>query len=497
MAELFIPTIDEMRDQFLDDLELAAIEEGIDDPPIQPGTDWYALATAEANLHGISLQNLKLAAEDITPLTAAEPKLDEWRKSLGLPEVLPSAALGKVRVETTGSAALPAGTALTHSTGVRYAVASSYFSVQNNDEVDIIALDLGTKGNRQPGDVLSFVSPPPNIRRAAYVSSSEPVTGGTDTENAEAKRARILNRTANAPSGGNWGYLVEQAKLASPGVQGAYVYPALGGPASVKVAITQAFNRDVGDWTRSPTDALVTLVRNRLHGLMADGVEVIVQGAADEYVDVALEIEIPDSLLAGGDGTGWIDAAPWPPLDGADTRVSVSVVTSSRQVTVNASTTTAPIAGQTHVAWWNSYDQRFEQRLITAQSGSTGAWVLTLDAPLVSDAGDIVAVGDWICPAAVNLTGYGETWRDALEVLGPGENTADQARLPRALRHPIVSSANPVSLTKSLVRSLLNKHPEILEVDYTYRSLTTPTVPGSVSGAPTVLVLRRFGVYPV
>lgn len=496
MADLYVPDIATMRDQFLEDLELAAVDAGIENPPIEPGTDWYALATAEANLHAITAANISLVASGLTPLNAEEPYLDEWRQSFGLPVLSPTGSVGKVVVETTGPAAIEANRQLTHASGARFRVVNTYPAVANNDEIDIEAIDKGSHTNLGPGSVLQWVSTPVNVKTKVKVSKDDPLTGGTDEEQTEEKRDRILERTANTPTGGNWGYLREKAFEASPAVQGIYVYPALGGPGSVKVVATQAYSAEILDYTRSPTDALVTLIRERLHRLTSDGVELVVQAAADQYVDVALEVSIPDALLAGGDGTGWLDATPWPPLEGSDTRVSVTSVASTRQVTVNASATSGASAGVTHIAWWNPIDKRFETRLVTVRSGSAGAWVLTVDAPLVASDGTAVAVGDYICPAAVNLTAYGLTWLAAMEQLGPGENTADSDRLPRAARKPVVSSTAPVSLSKSLLKNLLLAHSEVIDADYSYRSATDPSVPASVQTAPNVLVLRRFGVYP-
>ena len=84
-----------------------------------------------------------------------------------------------------------------------------------------------------------------------------------------------------------------------------------------------------------------------------------------------------------------------------------------------------------------------------------------------------------------------------MESIGPGENTADAARLPRALRHPLVTSEDSPELNASQTKALGNVHPEIRDVAYSYRSLTAATVAASIAAAPNVLNPYRFAIYPL
>jgi hypothetical protein len=497
VAELRIPTPEEMRDQLLEDLELASVDEGIDSPPVQPGTDWYALAVAESNLHAISLENLRLADADSTPISANGQGLENWRIVFGLPEALPGPGSGRIRVETLGSASIVDGEQLTHANGVRYRVVGSWLTVQNNDEVEVQAIDTGTRTNRYAGERLDFVNPPTNVRRTAYVSLTQPVSGGTDAETPERKRERILNVTRTQPAAGNWGDIRQIALNASPAVQNAYVYPALGGPGSVKVVACRAYDVATGSYSREPSATVMRLVRNAIHAGVADSVETVVQAVSDQSCTLAVSVDIPDAVSAGGNGTGWLDATPWPPLYGSETSVAVSAVSSSSTFTVAATTTTAPVAGQTHIAWWSPTDSKFHLRLVTAVSGSAGAWVVTVDQPCAAALdGTIVAAGDLICPAAANTAAYGATWLGIFEQLGPGENTSDGNRLPRAARHPYAAAGDAPNLTGAQKRLFMNAHAEVLDVEYTLRSPATPTVPATVYDPPNVLVLTKLGIYP-
>lgn len=496
MADLVVPDLDTLRNQMLDDIELAAIDAGVDNPPIEPGTDWYALATAEANLHGITAQNMLLVDSALTPITAEDEKLEDWRIALGVDDVTPAGARGRVVVQTTGSASVVAGAQLTHSSGNRYAALVTYASVANNDEIEVQSVDVGEETNLDPGEVLTWVSAPTNIKSQAIVSTSEPLVGGAGDETDAQKRTRILNRLRNTPAGGNWGHLRELALEASPAVQNAYVYPALGGPGSAKAVCTKRFDPNIRDFSRTPTDTTLDVVRNAVWGEFPDMNALVVQGAADQATSMSLQVDIPDSVLEGGNGNGWLDADPWPQLETSDSGyVTVSAVTDSRTITVDANTSTAPVAGQTRIARWSPEDQAFQTVLVTAQSGAAGAWVLTVDQPLVDSDGDTVAVGDYISPAATNLSAYGRTWRDILESIGPGENTSDSNRLPRAKRHPLTDSEDSPNLNASQLRRFQNAHLEVTDIEYSYRERSAPTVPASVATAPNVLTIDNFGVY--
>ena len=138
----------------------------------------------------------------------------------------------------------------------------------------------------------------------------------------------------------------------------------------------------------------------------------------------------------------------------------------------------------------------FRVFLVTAVSGSAGAWVLDLDAPMVDSTGTSVAAGEFVSPASVNLDGYAASILDMFESLAPGENTTDVNRLPRAARHPLAADDVPEDLTDYLLQGHFKKHPEITNLAITHAPTSTPTVPGSVDTAPNVLVPRHFGIYP-
>ena len=486
----------QIRDDFLADVRLAAIAAGVTNPPVQPLTDWYVLGTGLANMNLVLYANISIAADQQSDLTATGEQLDKIRASLGLPVVESAPSSGNLTLTTTGAAVnIPDGTQFVLPNGLRgKSDGAKLMPATVNPELRVVTIDKGSKTRFPAGSKVKLVSPPPGVYVDAKVSAYVPLSGGVDDENDARKRDRILNHRQNPPAGGNWGQLREEALNALATLQTAFVFPALGGPASVKVVLVKGFDRAALDWSRTLTLTSTQLVRQAIQSFDPSQDEVVVQSVASQPVDAAVLVKIPDASVSGGDGSGWTDATPWPSITGF-VYARISVVTDSSHITSDAGTAVSPIAGQTHIAWWSSVDQKFSTRLITAVAGGAGAWVLTLDSPITDSLGNNPIVGEYLSPAATNLTNYGEAWLNALEAMGPGENTAAAYLLPRALRHPYQSASWPSALNITQLMALRTAGPEITDAAWSYRSVSAPTVPATIDLAPNVLTPRHFGVY--
>lgn len=494
------PSFEEMRQQFLRDVRLAAVDTGMTAvPPTSPGSDWYLLATACSGIGMTAITNVQISDEDQNILTATGDALEAIRIGDGLDPVVPIGASGAVVIQVLGSTVIAEGTRLVSAAGLQYQVVGNYtYTAATLDtEINVRALDVGTKTNLAAGEIIRFSPAPPNVQLETKVSAVLPLTGGVDAEDDERKRARILNARRNRPAGGNWGQLRQIATDAAAGVQDCYVYPALGGPATAKVVPVRKFDRTALSWSRVCSPSLLQTVRQKIWAKVPVPDRIVIQAAEDQPIDTTIQVTIPDSALSGGSGQGWTDSTVWPQLVVGDSgKVTVTTAYGSAyRIVVSAGTATSPIAGQTTIAWWSSADMKFYKALVLTVAGSAGAWDLTLDRALVSSRGVRVAVGDYICPDALHLNDYGKTWIDYLETLGPAENTTDSGRLPTAKRRPFVTDEDPTSITNVSFAAFRNNSPEITDISYGYQSATTPTVPGSADTAPNVLTPRRFAVY--
>jgi len=485
-----------LRDDLLTDFRLEASKYSVVSPAVTPGTDNWFFFTAVANAGMLQYSNISTVRPAITPLDAQDEDLENWRKALGLPVVQASPASGKLTVTVAGggSVTISDGQQFLYPSGLRGKVDGNHLNVFDEDDVSVVAIDTGSATNLDSGAKVRFVNPPFNVATEARVSVNGPLTGGFDTETEERKRERVLNRLQNTPAGGNWGHLRELAFNTLPSVQQCYVYPALGGPSSAKTTILKAFDRKRRDFHRAFQSGALSLVRDAIHAEFSTGDEQVVGTCFEEAADVALALDLPASSLSGGSGLGWIDQAPWPPA-GSGTRVTITGSSSSLVITVNAATATAPLPGLTHIMWWPPGDQKMRTFLVVDVSGSSGAWVLTLDQPLVDDSGNGVSIGDYISPACAGAEAYGATFLDLMEKLGAGENTTSVDRLPRSKRHPFVGDGPDIGITANFLSDFVAAHDEIIDAEFSYVPVTDPSVPGSVELDPHVLVPRHFGVY--
>lgn len=500
MPNTYPATSNEVRDSILEDIECEALRVGIDNPPVQDGTDWHMAATVWAKQFFYAYCNI--AARDKNRLlidangnAATGKALDDYRVAFGLPEVKASPATGRIVLKAvTGTRTVPKGTKFTIG-AIRYETNETKIGAVKNDEVEAIALDVGEQTNQEGGTKGSFTAPPNGVGADIEVSRAVPLRNGADAEDDERKLERILNKLRYSPAAGNIGQLRELAFEALPSLQNAFVYCALGGPSTAKLVLLAKQDPENSEYSRVVDSGAVQLVRDYAQARLEEGANTMIQSVADELADVALQLKIPQSSLSGGNGSGWTDSVVWPDLVVADGgRVAVSTVTSSTAITVAANTTVSPAAGQTTIAWWASNEQRFYSALVTAVAGSAGAWQLTLSKPLIDKDGTVVAVGDYISPDATHIVDYGSNWLVEMGKLGPGENTAD-GRLPRSQREPTSESGYPTGIVRSMIKALCIKHAEIEDFEFAYRSKSEPTVPALVKTAPNVLVMRHFGVY--
>ena len=490
------PTLAELKSQFARDYRLAAIDAGVvDDISIAPGSDADLLGTAVSHIALVGITKTQIAAEAINVFTAVEDDLDDIRAQDGLPVVSAAGATGRIVPKIEGATTIVDGAQFIYPNGSRGAVVGNYIGPSDGTEINVAASNTGEKTNLAGGEKVRFVQAPVNVQSEATVSNNDPLTGGTDVEDDERKRQRINNNRRNRPAGGNWGQMRQDILDGAPGIQDVYIYPALGGPASAKIIPVRDFDLDLRDFSRAPSSALLNQVRGIIWGKNSSNDNLVVQAPVDESADVALQITIPHSALSGGNGQGWTDATPWPPLVVADSGRVTVVSYAALTLRVSANTTTSPVAGQTTVAWWSRSDMAFYTAAVTSVAQAGGDWVLSLDRDLLDADGIVPSAGDYISPAAKNLSGYGKEWVELFRALGPGEQTEDVGRLPRAKRHPFVTDEDPADINTVTINRLSNAYPEITSMAFAYSPTTTPTVPTDVDDASQVLIPGNFGIY--
>lgn len=496
---IYVPaSAEEIRDAWLTDYRLMMIQAGVANPAVQPGSEAFIRATAIANTVLGLYANIEISADDTSELTATGTALDAIRESLGLLDVGAAGASGKLLVGVVGASAVlfADGTEFVLPNGLRGSVFGSQ-SKSNGQSLDVKMIDTGEDSNATAGTKVRWISPPLNVLAEAEVDV-DGLTGGTDPESDERKRERILNRRRNLPAGGNWSHLVELSEASTGSVQKCFVYPALGGPGSAKVVVTKSANlkTDTWDLSRELGTASVAVVENAIFAEAPQPAELVIQSAQELDTGVALSLTLPAQNSPGGKAIGWINSAPFPALVGGDAgKVTITNVTTDKKtITISAQTTTAPIDDETKISWWCADSGEVVTAIVDSHSGASGAWVLNLDKPLTSGIFG-ATTGDYVSPGAHNIQAYANTWCGEMNKLGPGENTADQSRLPRARRHPYSESGWSAELTARQITNLMNAHSEITDAEYSLITPSSVTVPGSIDSAPYVRRLTHFAIY--
>ncbi len=500
VGQFYTPsTSEEVRDDILTDIRLESLRLGAE-VPVSVGSDEWIWADAQSHVAMLQYANLATLRPAMNPLDATGADLDRWMDALGLPHIGATKSTGAIRLTVSGTASITAGLQGVLPNGRRFEVMGTWPAVTEGSEIDVLTIDRGADTEANSDTVVRLINPPFNVSTTARVSLSRPIRGGVDAETESRKRERVLNRLGGAMGGGNWRQLREEIFKSDVHVQKVYVYPALGGPGSTKIVVMREYDaRDKrNDFSRVVDSAALTVLRGVLFKKFPGEIEMVTSASADQDIDVAITVTVPDSPLSGGNGQGWLDATVWPNLTGGDTKVSITTVNASNQITVNATTAVSPTANVTRIAWWSSVDMKFRIYTVIAKSGGTGAWVLTLDRPLVSNDGTLVATGQYISPAAAHMEAYGIKWLALMNELGCGEQTTIAGRVPRALRHPYVADEVDSSLNITQLTALRNSFPEITDAAWSYRSASVPTVPaGGVDDPPNVLTVRQFGIYKI
>lgn len=493
MASLYTvvyPTPAEIRDNILRTLKNGLMDLGISNPAVGPGTDYYVLAQGVANEIAVAVANAQILDDQRMPDTAVGTDLDRVASIWGLSRRPAGGSSGFIILDSTASTTIATGAQLTDGAGLRYEVTAGG-TYADADVIPVSAVDTGFATNLEAGETLQWVSAPAYANTKALVASGG-LTNGVDAETDETLRARLLSRLQNAPSTGNWEHVAQFAEESWPTVQKAFVYPALQGPGTVSVAVTAA--PTATNKSRALSSTTVTnKVKPYIEGNMPEHVLVNVTPTTDVNTDVSFVLTLPDAPTASppGPGGGWLDGTPWPSLDTSDPTpppITVTAVTSTTVLTVDA--VTSPIEDVSRIAWLSPTNWELYTATVTAVSGTSGAYVITLDKPFTG-----ITTGCYIWPQCENQQTYVDAVLEAFALMGPGEKTSNTSDLVRGYRHPTPSSGWPYSLGGKMLRSLVQSGDEVLDADYLTRSTTTPSVAASATSNPNILIPRHIAFY--
>jgi uncharacterized phage protein gp47/JayE len=480
-TETVYPTPTELVRQYKEDLELAALDAGIDPPPMGPGSDWDLKAVATANRFSLIVAAIQTFDNDANPLTASGAPLDELLRADGLPEALPAPGAGQVLATVTGTATIPAGLKF-QASGMKGTVTRTildYIGSTGPVLVDVIMDTTGAATNLVAGTVVRWLNQPANVATEAVVVTT--FVGGVGAETDERKRMRLLTSRQNPPAGGNWSQKVLEALASSGSIAGAFAYPALGGPASTKIVLTSNTSTTSREVTQSVIDAVVARFAVKFP---IEQELIMVESALNQLTDVALSLRLPSS----GNGV-WLAHGPSSPASVLSMSGPTAFI-----VQAVAGDASGILAGDT-IAAWSTTTHVFgiaAIETVTALGGNS----FSLTTGLWSNYTPVV--GDWICPACEGLDAISTQWKVSMIEMGPGENirSADP-RFGRSYRHPDVTERAPMELSARQTGALMSAIPDVIRAQYLLPTgdELIPATPGEVGNRPYVICLRKFGVY--
>lgn len=486
MAEY--PTVAESRDSTIRFFRQGLIRNGVPSASataaVQKGTERWLTFDAVANQLALVHANERAREDATMPDTSTSADLERLCAIVGITRSAGAGAQGAVTVSCSGATSIAAGQELTGPNNKRYKTISTTL-VNDGDPVNVIGIDVGKATDLPPGSVMTWVSPPPLCATTAAVSSSG-LVNGTEADTDAKLRSRLLKKLREPQNGGNWSHYRDWAENASAGVEGAYVYPALQGPATVHVAVTVPGTAE-NNYSRIGTAALLSTVALEVVKNAPDHAHNVFTLVSHSNLSLGIELGLPEPV-PNGPGGGWRDVSTsrWP-VSGPFCKVAS--ITSPTIFSISANNT--PVVGA-QIMFFQSSTLKFAFAKVLAYSGA-GPYTVTIDTPLSG-----VTVGDYVSPACEKADEYAKALLEYVASLAPGEKSSDATVLLRATRKPRKDVAPSGVTTKPLVTlqnlgvtsadfAAINELAPVYPVE--------PPVPSVPTDAPNVWKLKNIGFY--
>lgn len=490
-----------IRDGILRVIRSGLISRGVTNPNVLPGSDWYVEAQAIANQLAVIEANAVIKADELMPDTSTGDGLSRICAVFGITKQAAAGSTGSVTITASAAVSINSGDKLVDGQGLSYqaTVTGTYNS---GDSVPIESVSTGKETNLDAGSVLRWVATPAFCDEKVTVTAGG-LVNGADAEDDEALRARLFALLQSPPLSGNAEHVAEWAEASTGSVQKAFVYPAIQGPSTVHAAVTAAPTST--NKSRQVAAATVTgIVSPYVQGQLPEHAYAVVTTVTDVNADVAIALALPEAPTASppGPGGGWINGTPWPSPDGSSTfRCTVTGVTSTTVFTVDA--TTSPNVNVSQICWLSPYTWTLHSALVTAVSGTSGAYTITLDKPFPN-----IATGCYIWPKAQNAQTYVNAVLGAFALMGPGEKTSNVSALVRGFRHPRSSAGWQMTLGTHLTSAVIDAADEVQAATFYHRtdgsttvtgasSTVTPQISASLSDAPKIFVPRHIAFYRI
>jgi len=497
------PSPEEMLSQLLSDIRYGYARSGIT-VNVSSGSELFIRCKAIATRLSIAVQNNRLSLVDISPLDAEDDALTKLAGIFGVTRRPASSGAGLVQVTVFGggTVVIPSGFGITSPDGLVYETTQAN-TVATLGFVEVQSTSTGSTTDQDPGTILTWDSAAIGSLGQNATVAGGGIDGGRNADDDDALRNRLLQRLGFPEVGGNTSQIISFAEAATAAVEQAFVYSSVRGPASYDVAVTAAG----GDRTLS--NANVNLVASNILANMPGTADLNATSVLAQLIDVVLLADLPLPVNAGGAGGGWRDAVPWPSdaeaIAGEQARViNISDLLTLSQIDVDSTNSDPPKIGDRFGIWnpagGSDATGAMNEFSILGVTAIAGGFTITIDTAQ-SDAISFITTGMYCSAGALNLKQYASDFLDQMKLLGPGEKTDNPDILPRGRRRPIIDIEFPRKLTNVQISNVLEKHDEVLNLEYkrrfasgTQTVLTTPSIPLTTADPPRILVLQNLAI---
>ena len=179
-----------------------------------PASVEQALAVSAGLSQAESYRFARDQALEFFPTTATESgRLPDHAVDWRTPRLLPQAAVGNVTVSCSQQTIFPVGTQMSIDGSSRWqTTAEITVGSGQTGTLPVQAVNTGTAGNVAGGATLTLVSPIAGVTALAVDGNG--LAGGTDLEDVESWRTRIIDNIRNPPAGGSRADYIKWCKAA-------------------------------------------------------------------------------------------------------------------------------------------------------------------------------------------------------------------------------------------------------------------------------------------
>lgn len=248
------------------------------------------LYAAAAQIQALSVQT-DWVLDQSFPQTAAGEYLDRHASLRGLRRAEATRAVGRLRFSVDNvpvtDLRVPAGTVCLTATNVRFQTEAEAVLAAGSLSVETaaVAVEPGTSGNVAAGTVTLLSAVPGGVLRCINPAG---FLGGTDGEDDESLRRRILESYRRLPNGANTAFYEETA-MAHEGVAAAVAVGRARGIGTVDVCIATAAG--------APSAELLEAVRADLQARREIAVDVEVKAPTMNAVAVTAEVAVTEGFV--------------------------------------------------------------------------------------------------------------------------------------------------------------------------------------------------------